>query len=336
MLYLPPIFTDGAIFQRGREIRVYGDGCGEFCARFRGEERRCTARDGFEVTFPACEAGGPYEMELTLNGETRTLHDLWVGDVLLIGGQSNAELPICETFDKGTAFDGDPLVRFYLPLQPYQEFYDHGEVIYPVGEFTYRWNPLTEENAPRWSAIALHAALRRRRETGVAVGIVACYKGATNIQTFMSPAAYAPFDIPREQWAEGWMIYRWNIPSLFYSLMVNYELRWPMLGGAWYQGENNRSEAEAAIYADMLSAMLAEWRTLQGGRLPMAIVQLNDHPDPTSPLTTAIQNAQAEAAARIPDCRLVTVRDLGDHDLIHPRNKRDVAERIMDALAEMW
>ena len=81
-LTLAPVFGDHMVLQRDLPIRIFGWGKGSGAITFLGETRNITAGEkGWSVLFPALPAGGPYEMTLRLDGETRTLRDILIGEV---------------------------------------------------------------------------------------------------------------------------------------------------------------------------------------------------------------------------------------------------------------
>ena len=78
-LTLAPVFGDHMVLQRDLPIRIFGWGKGSGAITFLGETRNITAGEkGWSVLFPALPAGGPYEMTLRLDGETRTLRDILI------------------------------------------------------------------------------------------------------------------------------------------------------------------------------------------------------------------------------------------------------------------
>ena len=70
---LADIFTNGMVLQRRKPIAVFGDGAGAGRIELNGNAVEFTAEDGFLVHLPPMEAGGPYDMTVTLNGETTLL-----------------------------------------------------------------------------------------------------------------------------------------------------------------------------------------------------------------------------------------------------------------------
>lgn len=328
---LSSLISDGVIFQHGKEIRVFGEGKGVFSASFLGETREIRADGKFCVTFSPHSPGGPYKMEVNLDGEKKTIQNIMIGEVIVISGQSNAELAIRDTSDCDTAFCADDNVRFYMVTRPTADK-DRNIIVWDT-PFNERWTSLTEENAKEISAIGLHAALYYRKKLNIPVGIIACYKGASTIQAFLSEESNARFALDAARVHVDTSYWPWNKPAYLRHMLL--EKLFPVSVGAFvfYQGESNRTEYEAVFYADMLVTLIAEIREgLKAPDLKVVIVQINDFPTECETGVHAIQNAQELASKRIPNCALVRINDLGEHGLIHPRNKREVTDRICKAL----
>ena len=96
---LATIFTSGMVLQRNKPIAVFGTGSGKGRVELDGNAIEFEAADGWLIHLPAMEAGGPYEMTVTLNDDTTTLTDILVGDVYLAGGQSNMQFRVEESVD---------------------------------------------------------------------------------------------------------------------------------------------------------------------------------------------------------------------------------------------
>ena len=79
---LVQIFTSNLVFAVEKPIRVFGTGKGIAEIVFRGEKRRVESDGGnWMVEFAPLSYGGPYELTATLNGETKTLEKVYVGDI---------------------------------------------------------------------------------------------------------------------------------------------------------------------------------------------------------------------------------------------------------------
>lgn len=74
MLILNPIFSNGMIMQANKPISVFGTGAGKITLSFLGNTRTVdSAKESWCITLPAQNYGGPYTMEITLDGENSSL-----------------------------------------------------------------------------------------------------------------------------------------------------------------------------------------------------------------------------------------------------------------------
>lgn len=114
-------------------------------------------------------------------------------------------------------------------------------------------------------------------------------------------------------------------------------------GVVWYQGESNTGEGR--IYEHKLAAMITGWRALwRREAMPFYCVQLanegNPNSDPAEDPTfryVPVREAQRRVTDRLPHTGLVVAIDLGEDASGHPRNKRDVGERLaLWALAKQY
>jgi sialate O-acetylesterase len=114
----------------------------------------------------------------------------------------------------------------------------------------------------------------------------------------------------------------------------------PFSGVLWYQGEQNLGQA--ADYALLLRALIADWRAAWGRPAwPFIIVQLPLFGAPTAydpdSAWAALREAQRQAVESTADCHLVAALDLGDAADIHPRRKAALGRRLaLRALAAVY
>ena len=124
-------------------------------------------------------------------------------------------------------------------------------------------------------------------------------------------------------------------PSVWYDRAIRPVLPYPIRGAVWYQGESNAgSVRQARDYRVSLAALVRDWRDQWGlGDFPVGVVQLANFAFlrkhvPECPWAE-LRFAQLQASRDIPNCGLVSAIDLGEEFSIHPRNKRDVARRLV-------
>ena len=101
-LILSPILREGMVLQRDKTNRIYGtDSLAEMVTvSFNGKEYCARVSDNheFSVELPPVPSGGPYC--ITVKGSSEiTISDILFGDVYILSGQSNMELPVRRVLD---------------------------------------------------------------------------------------------------------------------------------------------------------------------------------------------------------------------------------------------
>ena len=93
------VYGDHMVFQRGKPIRIVGTAPARssVTATLAGKRFSATAdaEANWELSFPAMQAGGPYELVVSSQaGASVTFRDILIGEVWLCSGQSNMEFPV--------------------------------------------------------------------------------------------------------------------------------------------------------------------------------------------------------------------------------------------------
>ena len=131
-----------------------------------------------------------------------------------------------------------------------------------------------------------------------------------------------------------------TMPSVLYNGMIVPVAPLAISGAIWYQGEANASHA--AQYRTLLPAMIADWRKVFGqGDFPFYIVSLASfmqHKDaPGDDWWAELRESQDFAAHTVKNSGLAVAIDVGDANDIHPKNKKEVGERLaLIALAKYY
>lgn len=123
-------------------------------------------------------------------------------------------------------------------------------------------------------------------------------------------------------------------PHILFDNMIEPLAPFGLRGALWYQGERNT--AHAGVYADLLSALVDDWRRLWGrGDFPFLVVQLPAHgsPCPHDPDSAwaRLRESQLHVASSVPGVALVVTLDVGEAYDIHPKNKAPVGQRLAGA-----
>ncbi|MCL2634813.1 MAG: sialate O-acetylesterase [Oscillospiraceae bacterium] len=121
-------------------------------------------------------------------------------------------------------------------------------------------------------------------------------------------------------------------PTGLYNGMVSPLSNYGIKGVIWYQGETDTGIPEP--YSDKLCTLIKGWRELfKKPNLPFLMTQLTYYDDVGGfdEETLARWEKLRERQKRcldLPNTGLAAAYDLGEHNDIHPQNKRDVGERL--------
>ncbi|GHV33987.1 hypothetical protein FACS18949_09200 [Clostridia bacterium] len=114
-------------------------------------------------------------------------------------------------------------------------------------------------------------------------------------------------------------------PSGLYNGMIHPLRNVKIKGVIWYQGESDAGNAEG--YAEKFAQMVDDWRKLWGN-IPVIAVELTDYSEDYG--WAALRREQLKALS-IPNTALVMGYDLGEHNDLHPLNKKTVGDRLARA-----
>lgn len=328
--FLNSIFTDGAVFAVNQPIRVFGGGQGRIEGVFCGEKGVLKEReDGWMLEFSARGYGGPFEMELFLDGEKTTLSDIYVGEVILCSGQSNMQFKLESSTEKAENYKTCELVRFFTV-----DRLEEGEYF----KESDGWVKCRKEIAGCFSAIGYYVATMLSEKKGCAVGVISAYQGASAIRSWM-PSSSLPIQaklIPDEKLHPD-NFFAWNGEGTLYEKMLAKIIPYSLSRVIWYQGESNTSIAESEVFDEILSALIGCWReafSLQ--KLPFCVIQIADLDEKSSAYAgwERLQEKQLEVSKKVPFTQTVVCRDVCETNDIHPPTKNKLCERIVATITQ--
>ena len=120
-------------------------------------------------------------------------------------------------------------------------------------------------------------------------------------------------------------------PTVLFNGMIAPLIPYAIKGVIWYQGEANASNG--AEYATLFPRMITDWREKWGaGDFPFLFVQLPNWGAPqTKPVESGwapLRDAQFKTLA-LPNTGMAVGIDLGDRNSAHPKDKADIARRLL-------
>jgi len=126
-----------------------------------------------------------------------------------------------------------------------------------------------------------------------------------------------------------------SYPSHLYNAMIAPMISFPIKGVIWYQGESNAGESHH--YQTLFPMLIRNWREKWGYELPFFWAQLANFMKPADEPGESgwaeLREAQ-RLTLSVPKTGQAVLLDIGEANDIHPRNKKDVGERLaLNALA---
>lgn len=320
-----PLFSDGAVLQRGQVVPVWGtaDDGEKVTVEFAGQSVSTTAKGGkWRVDLKPLEAGGPFPMKIS--GETTvTVNNLLVGEVWVASGQSNMEWKFNSSFkpEAERPKANFPKIRMFTVAR--------SASLEPLDEVQGRWVECSPETVGQFSAVGYYFARDLHAKLGVPVGVISTSWGGTRAQAWTSAEGLrghrelkgyadqlkAATALP----AQGPQ----NFPGALYNAMIAPVVPYGMKGVIWYQGEGNAGKSKE--YQTLFPAMIADWRTKwKTGDFPFLYVQIA----PFKGQPPEIREAQFLTLAKSPNTAMVVTTDYGDANDIHPKQKEPVGHRL--------
>ena len=358
-----PLFTDGAVLQRGVSLPVWGTAkAGEkVTVELCGKTATATAAaDGkWMAKLGKCSAGGPFKM--VIRGEnTITLTNVCVGEVWVCSGQSNMEWPLVKAENGAQAIPNaaDPQLRlFHVPKNTADT---------PQTDVKAVWQVCDPKSVESFSAVGYFFARDLRKALNVPVGMIESDWGGTYAETWTDHAtlekvlpealtrqadAVKGFDavkakaryeqelakhkeavakakaahqpVPRAPRMQADPATGANRPSVLFNGMIAPLLPYPICGAIWYQGESNNGRQKE--YQTLFPAMIGNWRKVWGcGDFPFFFVQIAPHEG----MTPELREAQLIAWQKTPNTAMAVITDHGTPKNIHPPAKEPVGSRL--------
>ncbi len=332
------IFSSHMVLQREKPIKIWGfsdtpgsrvAGCfmGETVTATVGEDRR------WMLTFyPRPYTTEPQILMISDDRDhTVTFEDILIGDVYLIGGQSNAELYLasCMTLTPSIEFDERDNFRLFTQTQAYP--YTHQDLCaMPQPDIInpdWCWKRPDREASLNFSAMGWYFAHEATKHTDIPLGLVMMCAGGACLSELL------PIELAHgEGYTAGGNVQEGG----YYNTLIH-----PLEGLAFraqlfFQGESeggNRYRAERYDYE--LALLIADERARFGQSFPFYNVQLSDYREEGKsyfPYLDMIRVKQYDALALIPDSTLTVDMDLGapeDHpDWAHSPRKMELGERL--------
>lgn len=190
---LPRLISDGMVLQRDTKIKIWGWASPNEKIQIDFNTKKyftTTSKTGeWTVILPSQKAGGPYQMTLSASNKI-VLNDILFGDVWVLSGQSNMELPMQRVKDKYAieiAKATNSTIRHFLVPDKYDFEKENTDV--EAGE----WKAATPENVLEFSAVGYFFANEIYTKYKVPIGLINSALGGSPAEAWLSETAVKKF-----------------------------------------------------------------------------------------------------------------------------------------------
>ena len=229
---LPKLISDGAIFQRDTELKIWGWASPQekIELTFNGDIFTATtnSQGKWELMLPPQKAGGPHQFIFKGSNEI-TLSNILFGEVWVCSGQSNMELTmnrLRDTYPEVVANSKNSQIRQFLVADKYDFKEAHSD--FDSGE----WKEANPENLMDFSGVAYFFARDIYEKYDVPVGLINAALGGSPVEAWMSEDALREFPKAYEE------MQRYKNDDLIASTEEKDQARQK----AWYQKLNTEDQ----------------------------------------------------------------------------------------------
>ncbi|TKG94612.1 sialate O-acetylesterase [Puteibacter caeruleilacunae] len=363
---LAEVFGDHMVLQRRIPIKIWGKGqAGEkVTAEFNGKQAEAVIdfNGKWMVTFPAMEAGGPFNLSVITKDAKVAVNDILIGEVWVCSGQSNMAWRVDQSkHGKETIEEaGNSQIRLFnmkTIAWAGNKKWD-AETLDKVNKLQFyesSWKLDSKESAAEFSAIGYYFGKKIQETLGVPVGLIHNAKGGSTTEAWIDRKTleFDPVLVDvLSNWEHNDFVQEWargraqlNIsnaktkmqrhpfhPAYLYESGIAQLTNMSIAGFLWYQGESNAHNVEFHEY--MFPKLVESWRKAWGKELPFYYVQLSSLNRPT---WGHFRDSQRRLLNIIPNAGMAVSSDHGSKNNVHPTNKKPVGERLAAwALAQTY
>ena len=327
------LFSDNMVLQQESHVNFWGKAKKNqeliIYTSWSGKIVRTIVKDdgSWEVKIKTPSAGGPYNIQVTCDGETKTINNVLIGEVWLASGQSNMEMtlsgnnrePVNGSLD-AIANSNNTKIRFFnVKVKVSDERVDDIE-----GE----WLEANFKNTPNFSAVAYSFAKYLNQVLDIPFGIINSPKDGSVAEAWISPDVLKKITTNKE--LSYYAKQPHNNPSVLFNGMINAIIPFTIKGVIWYQGEGNSGRYQN--YMKLMNGLIKNWRDEWGlGDFPFYFVQLAPNGSLGQGNGTSqafLREAQLRTMLSVKNTGMAVTLDIGSTITNHPPEKLLIGKRL--------
>jgi len=337
-LELPFFFSDGMVLQQQMQVPIWGKATPNASVQvftiwnLTNYKTVADEQGNWKIKVQTPSAGGPYRIIIKENKQTLTIKDVMIGEVWILAGQSNMEMPLQGFRDQPVEGSNEEIlnaaehnVRWFKVSR--------ASTTVPLDTIKpYTWKPAASDNLAELSATGWFFAKTLSQHLKATIGVISCNYGGSTAQAWMRPEALAEFSDYKILKPGEKILNQTKTPTTLYNGMLHPLLGYGIKGVIWYQGESNYMKPER--YERLFPKLVKDWRLLwDQGDFPFYYVQIApfDYPglkDSGYVNSAYLRDVQRHVETLIPNSGMAVIMDGGDSLTIHPRSKNLPGERL--------
>ena len=330
---LSNLFSDNMVLQQESHVNLWGKAKKNqeliIYTSWSAEIIRTIVKDdgSWEVKIKTPSAGGPYNIQVACDGESKTINNVLIGEVWLASGQSNMEMtlsgnnrePVNGSLD-AIANSNNTKIRFFnVKVKVSDERIDDIE-----GE----WLEANFKNTPNFSAVAYSFAKYLNQVLDIPFGIINSPKDGSVAEAWISQDVLKKITTNKE--LSYYAKQPHNNPSVLFNGMINAIIPFTIKGVIWYQGEGNSGRYKN--YMKLMNGLIKNWRDEWGlGDFPFYFVQLAPNGSRGQGNGTSqafLREAQLRTMLSVENTGMAVTLDIGSTITNHPPEKLLIGKRL--------
>ena len=307
--------------QKNQELLIYTSWSGKI-------HKTSVNNDGnWKIKIKTPSAGGPFNIQITCNSETKTINNVLIGEVWLSSGQSNMEMtlsgnnrePVIGSLD-AIANSNNSKIRFFNV----KEKVSKERISNVEGE----WLQANFKNTPNFSAVAYSFAKYLNQVLDIPFGIINSPKDGSVAEAWISPEVLKKITTEKE--LSYYAKQPNNSPSVLFNGMINAIIPFTIKGVIWYQGEGNSGRYQN--YMKLMNGLIKNWRDEWGlGDFPFYFVQLAPNGSlgqGNGKSQAFLREAQLKTMLSVKNTGMAVTLDIGSTITNHPPEKLLIGKRL--------
>ena len=330
---LSNLFSDNMVLQQESHVNIWGKAKKNqeliIYTSWSSKIIRTIVKDdgSWKVKIKTPSAGGPYNIQVTCDGEIKTINNILIGEVWLASGQSNMEMtlsgnnrePVNGSLD-AIANSNNTKIRFFnVKVKVSEE---------RINDIEGEWFEANFKNTPNFSAVAYSFAKYLNQVLDIPFGIINSPKDGSVAEAWISPDVLKKITTNKE--LSYYAKQPHNNPSVLFNGMINAIIPFTIKGVIWYQGEGNSGRYQN--YMKLMNGLIKNWRDEWGlGDFPFYFVQLAPNGSLGQGNGTSqafLREAQLRTMLSVENTGMAVTLDIGSTITNHPPEKLLIGKRL--------